>query len=268
VSSLAGRRILVTRAGHQAGKLSAALAALGAEPVELPVIEIFPPHTYEPLDRALHSLSGFGWMIVTSANTVAALTGRLANLGLTPEHMPKVAAVGPATAKAVTRAGWPLELMPEKYVAESLLDALGDRLRGQRVLLARSARARDVIPESLREQGIELDVVDAYRTEMPLTSLNLARELFAGGSTVDAVTFTSSSTAENFMEVLRETGCEVPPRLPAVSIGPITSRTLRESGWEPAAEAAEHSVEGLVRAVEEFFHSSGNAERGRGVPSS
>lgn len=253
---LEGRRILVTRAGHQAGQLSSALAALGAEPVELPVIEILPPESYEPLDRALRAFPTFDWMIVTSANTVSALTRRMAELRLVPEQIPKVAAVGPATAKAVGRAGWAVELLPERYVAESLLEALGDRLRGQRVLLARSARARDVIPDALRDQGIAVEVVDAYRTEKPAASLSLARELLSGQPVIDAVTFTSSSTAENFFELLRAAGYEVPLALPAISIGPITSSTLRQSGWEPAAEAAEHTVEGLVRAVVRWFGES------------
>ena len=171
--------------------------------------------------------------------------------------MPKIAAIGPASAKAVRRMGWKVDLIPEKYVAESLLQALGDKLQGQRVLLARSARARDVIPEALRAQGIELDVIDAYRTEIPHESVSQVRELFptAGRkSGVDAATFTSSSTVENFLELLKEAGQTAPPKdVPAISIGPVTSKTLRAAGWEPAIEAADHNVDGLVRAALEWF---------------
>lgn len=259
--SLAGRRILVTRAEHQAGRLSRELAAHGAEPVEIPTIRILPAADFVPLDEALRQLSSYGWMIVTSANTVNVLLARMAELGLAElgsqklrtsfGPMPKIAAVGPATAKAVRRLGWSVDLMPEKYVAESLLETLGDRLRGERVLLARSARARDVIPDTLREQGIEVDVVDAYRTEIPHESVSRVREVFAeSAAPLDAATFTSASTVENFMALLREAGQAAPPlNLPAISIGPVTSASLREAGWEPVAEAAEHHIDGLVQVV-------------------
>lgn len=264
MSKLKGRRILVTRAEHQAGRLSRELASHGAEPVEIPAIRILPPADFAPLDQALRHLSTYGWMLVTSANTVNALLARIEELGMVSPGsqtwstmfgpMPKIAAIGPATAKAVRRMGWKVDLVPEKYVAESLLQTLGDKLKGQRVLLARSARARDVIPESLRAQGIEVDVIDAYRTEIPHESVSQVRELFAGKLALDAATFTSSSTVENFLDLLREAGQPVPPKdLPAISIGPVTSKTLRAAGWEPAIEAEDHNVEGLVRATLDWF---------------
>lgn len=267
MSRLAGRRILVTRAEHQAGRLSQELAAHGAEPVEIPAIRILPPADFATLDQALRQLSTYGWMLVTSANTVNALLARIEALGMVSPGsqtwstmfgpMPKIAAVGPATAKAVRRMGWQVDLMPEKYVAESLLQTLGEKLQGQRVLLARSARARDVIPDSLRTQGIEVDVIDAYRTEIPHESVGRVRELFAGSGAkpgLDAATFTSSSTVENFLALLREAGQTAPPEnLPAISIGPITSASLRDAGWEPAAEAAEHNVKGLVQTILRTF---------------
>lgn len=267
MSNLKGRRILVTRAEHQAGRLSRELASHGAEPVEIPAIRILPPTDFAPLDQALRHLSTYGWMLVTSANTVSALLARIEELGMVSPGsqtwstifgpMPNIAAVGPATAKAVRRMGWKVDLVPEKYVAESLLQTLGDKLKGQRVLLARSARARDVIPDSLRARGIEVDVIDAYRTEIPHESVSQVRELFAGGDgkpALDAATFTSSSTVENFLDLLREAGQPVPPKdLPAISIGPITSKTLRAAGWEPAIEAEDHNVEGLVRATLDWF---------------
>lgn len=267
MSRLAGRRILVTRAEHQAGRLSRELAALGAEPVEVPAIRILPPEDFSPLDHALRQLSTYGWMIVTSANTVNAILARIEELGMVSPGsqtwrtmfgpMPRIAAIGPASAKAVRRMGWNVDLVPEKYVAESLLHALGDKLRGQRVLLARSARARDVIPDALRAQGIDLDVMDAYRTEIPHESVSQIQRLFAGdgGSTsLDAATFTSSSTVENFLELLREAGQATPPKnLPAISIGPITSASLRAAGWEPTAEAAEHTIDGLLQVLLQTF---------------
>lgn len=267
MSKLEGRRILVTRAEHQAGRLSRELALQGAEPIEIPAIRILPPADFAPLDEALRHFSTYGWMLVTSANTVNALLARVEELGMVSPGsqtwstmfgpMPKIAAVGPATAKAVRRMGWKVDLIPEKYVAESLLQTLGDKVRGHRVLLARSARARDVIPESLRQQGIDVDVIDAYRTEIPHESVSQVRELFAGPTgmaALDAATFTSSSTVENFLDLMREAGQPTPPRnLPAISIGPVTSKTLRAAGWEPAMEAQDHNVDGLVRAALDWF---------------
>ena len=267
MSKLAGRKILVTRAEHQAGRLSRELTAHGAEAIEIPAIRILPPADFAPLDQALRQLSTYGWMLVTSANTVNALLARIEELGMVSPGsqtwrtvfgpMPRIAAIGPASAKAVRRMGWKVDLVPEKYVAESLLQALGDKLQGQRVLLARSARARDVIPDALRGQGIELDVIDAYRTEIPHESVNQVRELFAASgkkAAVDAATFTSSSTVENFLELLREAGHTTPPQdLPAISIGPVTSKTLRAAGWEPAAEAEDHTIDGLVQVLLQRF---------------
>lgn len=250
--SLAGRTILVTRARHQAGRLSDALRAQGANVLEIPAIEIVPPESYAALDAALRNLSQYQWLMVTSANGAQALRARMTALGLEAgalTHL-QAAAVGSATAQALRDAGLHVALTPREYVAESLLEALGDRTRGQRVLLARAAVARDVIPDALRAQGAIVDVVDAYRTVIPAESVTAIRTIFGPeGHVPDAVTFTSSSTVTNFLALLREAGLSIPATMKAVSIGPITSATLREHGWEPAAEADPHDLAGLVKAV-------------------
>ncbi len=249
---LAGRTILVTRARHQAGRLSGELRALGAEVLEIPAIEIAPPESYEPLDDALGHLSRYSWLIVTSVNAVRVLRERMEALSIAAAscgHL-HIAAVGSGTAQALIEAGLRAEVTPREYVAESLLESLGERTRGQRVLLAHAAVARDVIPDALRRGGASVDVVDAYRTIIPQASVARVRELFAvGASYPDAATFTSSSTVTNFLALLREAGCERPPAMRAISIGPVTSGTLREHGWEPAAEADPHDLTGLVAAV-------------------
>lgn len=260
---LAGRRILVTRAEHQAGRLSQLLALLGAEPIEVPAIRILPPSDFAPLDQALRSLSSYDWLILTSANTVNSMVARIEELGMVSPAsqagqamhgpMPKVIAVGPSTAKAAARVRWKVDLMPEKYVAESLLEQVGEIFKGKRVLLVRSSRARDVIPEALREQGVQLEVVEAYRTEIPTESIAQMQQLFSDDGkqhTLHAATFTSSSTVDNFFKLLRASGqYSVPQNLPAISIGPITSRTLVDHAWSPEAEADPHTVDGLVDAV-------------------
>lgn len=248
---LAGRRILVTRARHQAGQLSEKLKALGAEVIEIPAIAIVPPESYGDLDRALGNLSLYQWLIVTSANGVNALAGRLEHLAVGVEdfgHL-TVAAVGSGTARALRQLGLEAAVTPADYVAESLVEALGDQVSGRRVLLARAAVARDVIPDALRSRGATVDVVDAYRTVIPEESVTAVRTLFGtGGRVPDAATFTSSSTV-NFVNLLRAAGVQAAGTMRAVSIGPITSETLRENGWEPEAEADPHDLGGLVEAV-------------------
>lgn len=247
---LAGRRVLVTRAAHQAGKLSDALRAVGAEPVEVPVLEIQPPASFEPLDRALGQLDHYDWLILTSTNTVYALVARAAELS-TPLVLPaslRVAAVGDATATVARRAGFAVTLVPESYVAESLLEGLTQFVAGRRILLTRAMIARDVIPNMLWQAGAEVTVVEAYRNAMPEGAPKQLRDALAVG--VDAVTFTSSSSATHLADAARAAGIGLPfEGVPAISIGPITSQTLRELGWEPAIEANPFDIPGLVSAT-------------------
>jgi uroporphyrinogen-III synthase/uroporphyrinogen III methyltransferase/synthase len=287
---LAGRRVLVTRAAHQAGKLSEGLRALGAEPVEVPVLEIRPPESFDTLDAALRRLfdpvqseptpcpilsPSFGesvgdpcgrydWLILSSANAVRALVERAAKLGIslqgTAPPQPvrwKVDAVGEATAAAARKAGLKVAFVPEAYVAESLVEgllpSLQSRASSQRILLARAAVARDVIPDALRAAGAEVDVAEAYRNVLPESAPSLLRRAVAAG--LDAATFTSSSSATHLAEAARAAGVAWTfASVPAISIGPITSRTLRELGWEPAAEADPFDIPGLIAAVERVLH--------------
>jgi uroporphyrinogen-III synthase len=248
---LAGRTIVVTRARQQVSRLSRELEVLGARVIEIPTIEIVPPDSYAPLDAALSSLQQYQWLIFTSANTVRVFAERLSALGLASEIFAGLhcATVGSATATALRELGVRVDVVPRQYVAESLIDALRDRVAGRRVLLARAVVARDVIPDELRRLGATVDVVDAYRTLIPKESAALLRDVFASDAVLpDAVTFTSSSTVTNFFQLLRDAGFDLaPPGVRALSIGPITSATLREQGWEPAAEADLHDVAGLVQ---------------------
>ena len=247
---LAGRSVLVTRAAHQAGKLSEGLSALGAVPVEVPVLEIRPPESFEPLDTALRQLDSYDWLILTSANAVRALAERAAALGsqLAQPARLKVAAIGEATAAAVHKVGLQPDFIPDFYVAESLVEGLLARAAGQRILLARAAVARDVIPEALRAAGAEVEVVDAYRNVLPEAAPEQLRRAVVGG--LDAVTFTSSSSATHLAEAARAAGVAWPfAGVSAVSIGGITSQTLRELGWPPAAEADPSDIPGLIAAV-------------------
>jgi len=247
---LRGRRVLVTRAAHQAGKLSEGLRALGAEPVEVPVLEIRPPLSYDPLDKALEQLALYDWLILTSANAVRVLVERAEALGIPlREAAPRqVAAVGEATSAAARKAGLTVAFVPATYVAESLADGMSAEVAGRRILIARAAAARDVIPDALRAAGALVDVVEAYRNLMPEAAPEQLRQALEQG--IDAATFTSSSSVAHLAEAARAAAIEWPfAGVPAVSIGPITSQTLREAGWEPAAEARPSDIPGLIAAI-------------------
>ena len=248
---LAGKRILVTRAAHQAAKLSEGLRALGAEPVEVPVLEIQPPIDLEPLDRALRALDSYDWLILTSANAIPIIHLRRIYLDISLANFkPRIAAIGEATAQAVeVSLHLKVSLTPREYVAESLVAELAPQIAGKRVLLARAEVARDVIPDALRAAGATVDVVDAYRNVMPAAAPELLRAALGKG--IDAATFTSSSSVTHLAVAAREAGIAFPfAGVRAISIGPITSQTLRELGWEPAAEASVSDIPGLTAAVD------------------
>ncbi len=255
---LAGRRVLVTRAAHQAGMLSEGLRALGAEPVEVPVLEIRPPASFEPLDAALRQLDSYDWLILTSANAVRVLAERAAALEIELEQPARmqVAAIGAATASEARKAGLQVAFVPQAYVAESLIEGLLQSIQNrpsrQKILLARAAVARDVIPDALRAVGAQVDVVDAYRNVLPEAAPEQLRRAVA--EALDAATFTSSSSAIHLAEAARAAGVAWPfAAVPAVSIGPVTSQTLRELGWPPAVEAVPSDIPGLIAAVERLF---------------
>ena len=252
--SLAGRKVLVTRAARQAGKLSEGLRTLGATPVEVPVLEIQPPESFDALDVALLALPAYDWLVLTSANTVHALSDRATELGapLVPPAGLRVAAVGEATAIAARKAGFSVTFVPESYVAESLVAGLVTRAARQRILLARAAVARDLIPDALRKAGALVDAVDAYRNVLPEAAPDQLLQALSDG--IDAATFTSSSSVTHLQEAANAACVPWPfAGIPAVSIGPITSETLREAGWDPVIEANPSDIPGLIAAVAQLL---------------
>src|SRR3981081_185743 len=203
---LAGTRILVGRARRQAGSLSASLRSLGASVIEIPFIQIRKPQSYQSLDDALKNIRSYAWLILNSANGVEAMWERIRKLRITRrtlKHL-QIAAIGPATKKAIVKHGLKVKMVPEEYVAESVVKGLRDKVNGKRVVLIRAKVARDVIPEELRSAGAEVDVVEAYETVVPQKSRARLRALMRNASRrPHVVIFTSSSTAKNFAELLR-----------------------------------------------------------------
>src|SRR3989338_1837310 len=162
---LSGRRIVITRARSQAGVFAAALEELGAEVIEFPTIEIVPPQSYAPLDRALREIRQYHWIIFTSVNGVAHFFARWSARRVEDFSGIKIAAIGPETAKSLEAKGLRADLVPGEFRAEAILKELApEEMRGKRVLLPRAAQARDVLPDTLREWGAQVDVIEAYRT--------------------------------------------------------------------------------------------------------
>ena len=252
---LAGERVLITRAQDQAGSLAEELEALGATVLEIPAIEIRPPASYVALDATLNNIENYDWLILTSVNGVEALFARMQTLGFGPEKLLHldIAAIGPATREKIEEHGLPVDVMPEKYVAESVVEALWEQVRGKRVLLVRAKVARDVIPEELRKAGARVHVVEAYETVVPEESrARLQKALSDPRQRPTAITFTSSSTARNLVALL---GSDEPAKalhgITITSIGPVTSATLRELGLPVDVEAKEYTIPGLVKALAE-----------------
>jgi len=255
---LAGRRIVITRPHKQAEGLSSMLQQFGAEVVEAPVIEIRPPDSFQALDTALNNILQYDWLILTSVNGVEALFSRLEPLGLSIDSLQhlKIAAIGPVTEQHIQDHGLVVDVVPPRYVAEEVVRALRKLVRNEKVLLVRAKVARDVIPEELGHAGAEIEVIDAYQTVLPEGARARMESVFREGKTPDAITFTSSSTVKNFLNVI--TGTEVPAKLAKVkfaSIGPVTSDTLREYGLPVHAEADEYTMEGLAQALVRLFGS-------------
>jgi uroporphyrinogen III methyltransferase / synthase len=241
---LHGRRVVVTRARAQASGLAATLRGLGAEVVELPAIRIEPRIDSE-VQKVAGALGVYELVCLTSPNGVRLLFEAMEAAGVDARALAgvTVAAIGPGTARALAEHGVAADVVPERFVAEALVEALRDvEVEGKRVLVARAAEARDVLPDALRERGAEVDVAALYETVREQPG---ADEIEAAQS-ADYVTFTSSSTVTNLTEAL---GDRFPRGARVVSIGPITSETARAAGLEVAVEAERHDVDGLLAAL-------------------
>ena len=243
---LFGKRIVITRARDQSAAFSSQLRALGADTNELPVIATVPPLDPHPLDEALEQLSSYDWLIFTSVNGVRYFVERL---DASPYDLrslrARVCAIGPATASAVENLHLKVDLVPEQYVAESLVESFAPfDLRGTRILLPRAAVARDVVPVDLTRRGAQVNVVEAYRTVIPPDVSEMVADVFTHKP--DWITFTSSSTVKNFLAIA---GREVLEGVRIASIGPVTTGTARMHGLRVTAEAGEHTIQGLVNAI-------------------
>ncbi|HEX9428044.1 MAG TPA: uroporphyrinogen-III synthase, partial [Candidatus Polarisedimenticolia bacterium] len=249
---LRGRTILVTRPREQAGAFTDLLEEEGARVIELPAIEIRPPRSWAPLDRALARLEKYHLLIFTSANGVARFFERLSarRIDLRALHGIDLVAIGPATAAALTGRGLRVAAVPEEFRAEGIVRVLQRRaLLGTRVLIPRAEAARDLLVRELRRRGARVEVAPVYRTVPSREGVEEARRMLRQGG-IDLVTFASSSSVTHFLGKFRESGDRRRVRrLPAAAIGPITARTARRAGFRVVVMPKRFTITALAAAI-------------------
>ena len=249
---LAGRRIVVTRSRKQAGALSDQLRDLGAEVIELPTIRIEPPSDLRAFAELVQYAHAYDWIVFTSPNGVTAFFEMFYKLYDDARDIggARIAAIGPATARRVRDFHLKVDLQPDEFVAEAVVREFkkeGD-IENLRILIARAEEARDLLPKELGALGAIVDVAFAYRTVAEPRDRTEARSRLAKEG-ADMITFTSSSTVENFLGL----GLPWPPGMKVASIGPITSKTARDRGLTIGVEATRHDIPGLVDAIRQFY---------------
>jgi uroporphyrinogen III methyltransferase/synthase len=253
---LAGVTVLVTRAGAQAYGLVQQIESAGGCVVELPTIEIQPPEDFALFDAAIKEIETYDWLMFTSVNSVAPFLARLRHAGKGASAVAplQIGAIGPETAKRLESAGIRASLIPARYQAEGILEAISPgAMAGKRVLIPRAAEAREVLPETLRAWGAVVDVVTAYRTGLPEVDVGPVEDLLRRGK-IDVITFTSSSTVRNFVSLFKGRNlAAIVGKSILACIGPITARTVEEAGCRSAIVAEEFTTAGLTRAIVAHF---------------
>ncbi|MCH3958206.1 MAG: uroporphyrinogen-III C-methyltransferase [Selenomonas sp.] len=251
---LFGKTVLVTRARSQASKLTARLEQLGAKVIETPAIRLeAPADGYKALDEAIARLADYQWLIFTSANGVERFFDRLLAAGRDARALgyAKLAAIGTATAEKLKQYGLMADVIPQEFRAEGIIEALKGKLPPHaKILLPRAQEAREILPEKLRELGAAVDVAPAYQTVCGDVDGEALREQLAGG-VIDLVTFTSSSTVRNLIQIL---GSAAPLQtVKTACIGPVTADTARQNGVEPDMVADTYTIDGLVETIKQDF---------------
>ncbi|MGC8660604.1 MAG: uroporphyrinogen-III synthase, partial [Desulfomonilaceae bacterium] len=250
---LFAKRIVVTRSREQSRKMAERITDGGGEPIMLPTIEITDPVDFRPLDDAIERIATFDWVLFTSENGVERFFKRFFALDKDIRELagPRFGAIGPVTAKAVSSRGIKVDRLAKEFVAEGLLDVFKDEdLTGKRFLIPRAEKARDVLPEGLEKKGALVEIAPVYQTRRPAVSeIEVIRKSFYNRS-IDAITFTSSSTVSHFVEMFE--GSVIKDLLDGTiiaSIGPVTSKTLDRYGLKVSIEAREYTIDGLLKAL-------------------
>jgi uroporphyrinogen III methyltransferase / synthase len=253
---LFGKRIIVTRAREQASTFLSALSKMGAECLEFPTIQVVPPEHFEVLDRSVLEVETYHWLVFTSVNGVKYFFARLEALNRDVRDLKgvKIAAIGPATAEAVRSKGLRVDLVPGEYRAESMVEAFkNEDIQGRRILLPRAREAREILPEELRKLGAVVDVVEAYRTVKPEEDKEKILGMLRQGG-IHMVTFTSSSTVSNFVDMFQGAPLlEWMEKTAVACIGPVTAKGAEENGMKVALVAPEYTIPSFTKAIVDFF---------------
>jgi uroporphyrinogen III methyltransferase/synthase len=251
---LFGKGVVITRPERQADDLARLLAAQGANPIAFPTISITEPADWSEMDRALTNLESYDWLIFTSANGVHFFFERLRQKGMDICDLKgiKIACIGPATARQIEDRGIRVDLVPDEFIAEGLLKSFTSmNLSGKKILIPRAVRARDILPQGLKKQGAYVDVVTAYQT---IQSGRRKEELtgYLDAGEVDVITFTSSSTVTNFVEIMGQ-GFILPDHVKIACIGPVTAATAVKAGFQVDIRQEEYTMEGLIQSLVTYF---------------
>ncbi len=255
---LFGRRIVVTRAREQASGFVERLSQLGAECIQFPTIEVGPPESFEPMDSAIEQLAQYDWLLFTSVNSVKYFLQRLHGLGRDVRDLKgvKIGAIGPRTAEAWTELGIRPDLVPGEYRAEAVVEGLaGFGIRGQKILIPRAVKARELLPMELRKMGADVDVVPAYQNVRPGDDVERVKAMLERNE-VHMVTFTSSSTVINFVEMFgswKEALREKMTSVASACIGPITAKTAEGYGFSVDLMPSEYTVDALTEEIVAYF---------------
>jgi uroporphyrinogen III methyltransferase / synthase len=255
---LFGKRVLVTRAEHQTRELSRLLLLRGAMPVEMPVIRISPPGNWKELDKAILNLDSYGWIIFTSVNAVETFWKRLLAKKLDARQFggTKIGAIGPATAGALEERGLHSDYIPKIYTSQGFLAGLKKQdVVGRRVLLPRADIAGSELTEGLVKLGAKVHQITAYRTATVTKSISQAKQMLLGGE-IDVITFTSASTVNGLLAIMGQKW-EVIKQAKLACIGPNTTAALADKRLKADIVAREHTMPGLVAAVEHYFQGKG-----------
>ncbi len=251
---LFGKRIVITRAAEQAAEFTRLLEDSGAEVLSFPTIQIVPPKSWGPADRAIRNIARYHWLLFTSVNGVSMFFARLKSRHGDIRDLKglRIGAIGPKTTARLEALGLKVDAFPEEYRAEALADVIG-KVKGSRVLLARAEKARDILPKTLEARGAQVTVATVYRTLKPRRLAAEVKERLMTGD-IDVVTFTSSSTVEGF---LQHFSAQERRRLfehtRAAAIGPITAATLRDHGVHATIRAKRYTIEALAKAIVQYF---------------
>ena len=252
---LFGRTIIVTRPKSQAPEFIKLLEEQGAQAVAFPTIEIQPPNSYKALDKAINTIKQYDWIVFTSVNGVTSFFNRLKELGkdIRELHRAKIATIGEITAQEIQNKGIKVDIVPDDFKAEGLIKIFKkNKLKDTKILIPRAKVARDILPDTLNKIGARVDVVTAYITKKPdkAKTKNIIKLL--SDHKIDMITFTSSSTAKNFFELIP--GFKQVEKKPLIAcIGPITAKTVRDAGYKSAIIPKQYTVEHLADELVDYF---------------